>query len=442
MDPDLLARAKERRDKYIERLGDVVALIPSANTVLRSADSDFPFRQDSDFYYLTGLDEPECLCVLRPGAEQRFVLFVRPRDREAEVWTGSRLGVEGAVEHYGADAAYPIPEIDARLPQLLQDVDVLQYALGRSASMDARVLRILSEQRKTRPRRGHGIVRIDDPSTVLHEMRLIKDDHELGRMRAAAAITAKAHVRLMREARAGMREYEVQAMIERDFMHAGARAPAYGTIVGNGANGTVLHYVNNRDELREGDLVLVDAGCEFDFYASDITRTWPVGPAFSPPQAALYRVVLEAQKQAIATVRPGAKFIEAHDRAVEVLCAGLVDLGFFEGPAARARDSGDYKKYYMHRTSHWLGLDVHDVGLYEVDGQSRRLEPGMVLTIEPGLYVAPDEASAPPAYRGIGIRIEDDLLVTETGHEILTRAVPKEIEEIEALRSAVSARAL
>jgi len=440
MNPDLLARAKDRREKYMQRLGDAVAVVPGANTVLRSADSDYPFRQDSDFHYLTGFDEPDCLCVLRPRADQRFVLFVRPRDPEAEVWTGRRLGVEGAVEVYGADAAYPITELETRFPKLLEDVDVLHYALGRNPTMDTRVLRLVSEQRKTRPRRGHGIVRIDDPSTVLHEMRLFKDDYELSRMRAAAAITAEAHTRLMREARPGMREYELQAMLERDFMHHGANAPAYGTIVGSGANATVLHYVSNRDELREGDLVLVDAGCELDFYASDITRTWPVGPAFSPEQAALYRVVLEAQTQAIATVRPGAKFIEAHDRAVEVLCTGLVDLGLLEGPVERARDSGDYKKYYMHRTSHWLGLDVHDTGLYEVDGQSRRLEPGMVLTIEPGLYISPEQPSAPLPYRGIGIRIEDDLLITENGHEILTRAVPKEIEDLEALRSAVSTR--
>jgi Xaa-Pro aminopeptidase len=231
-------------------------------------------------------------------------------------------------------------------------------------------------------------------------------------------------------------------MLESDFRRRGASGPAYGTIVGSGANATILHYVDNRDVLQDGQLVLVDAGCELDSYAADITRTWPVGAAFTPEQAAVYRVVLEAQRQAIATVRPGARFIDAHERSLDVLCAGLVDLGLVAGPPERALESGDYKKYYMHRTGHWLGLDVHDVGLYEALGQSRLLEPGMVLTVEPGIYVAPDEATAPEVFRGIGVRIEDDVLVTATGSEVLTRAVPKELHEIEALRSGVAARAI
>lgn len=437
MSPDLLNRAKDRRERYCDKLGDAVALLPSAHGVVRSADSEFPFRQDSDFHYLTGLDEPDCVALLRPRSEQRFVLFVRPRDREAEVWTGRRTGVEGATSIYGADAAYPIAEIDTKLPELLQDVDVLHYALGRDPGMDTRVLRILTEHRRTRPRRGHGLVRIDDPGTVLHEMRLLKDPYELDRMRTAAAISAAAHVRIMQEARPGMREFELQARLESDFRERGGSGPAYGSIVGGGANATILHYVDNRDELREGDLVLVDAGCEYDSYAADITRTWPVAPSFSPEQAEIYNLVLEAQRHAIETVRPGARFIEAHDRAVAVLCEGLVRLGLLEGPADRARESGDYRRYYMHRTGHWLGLDVHDVGLYETGAASRVLEAGMVLTVEPGIYVAEDETTAPERYRGIGVRIEDDVLVTPDGHEILTAAVPKELEAVEALRAAV-----
>jgi Xaa-Pro aminopeptidase len=436
----LLERAKDRRERYLQELGEAAALLPSAHAVVRSADSDFPFRQDSDFHYLTGLDEPDCVALLRPHGDPRFVLFVRPRDRDAEVWTGRRTGVEGAAAHYGADAAFPIAELDARLPELLADTDVLHYALGRDAAMDARVLRILADHRRTRPRRGRGLVRIDDPSTVLHEMRLLKDAYELERMRTAAAISAEAHVRIMQEARPGMREFELQARLESDFLRRGASGPAYGSIVGGGANATILHYVDNRDTLREGDLVLVDAGCEYDAYAADITRTWPVGTGFAPAQADVYRVVLEAQKQAIATVQPGARFIDAHDRAVEVLCAGLVDLGLVQGPPDRARESGDFRKYYMHRTSHWLGLDVHDVGLYECGGAARRLEAGMVLTVEPGIYVADDDHAAPERFRGIGVRIEDDVLVTPTGHEVLTDGVPKELDDVESLRAGVSGR--
>jgi Xaa-Pro aminopeptidase len=266
-------------------------------------------------------------------------------------------------------------------------------------------------------------------------MRLLKDPYELACMRTAAAITCDAHRRILREARPGMYEYELQSVLEHEFRSRGAAGPAYGTIVGAGANATVLHYVDNRDLLQDGQLVLVDAGCEFESYAADITRTFPAGGAFTPEQAVVYDLVLAAQREALATVRPGARFIEAHDRAVEVLCAGFVELGLVAGPPERARDSGDYKKYYMHRTGHWLGLDVHDVGLYEANGESRRLEPGMVLTVEPGIYVAPDQDDAPAAFRGIGVRIEDDVLVTAAGHEVLTAAVPKERTEIESLRA-------
>jgi Xaa-Pro aminopeptidase len=437
---DLLARAAARREIYLRRLGDAAALIPGARLATRSNDTEFPFRQDSDFHYLVGLGEPDCVCVLRPGAAEKFVLFVRPRDRDAEVWTGRRTGVEGAREIWGADAAYPIDELETRLTKLLEDVDVLHYAFGRDAAMDARVIKLVTEQRRTRPRRGKGIVRLEDPGVVLHEMRLFKESFEIEIMRRAAEVSAAAHVRLLQEARPGMRESDLQAMLERDFLTGGASAPAYGTIVGSGANATILHYVDNRDALREGDLVLVDAGCEMQGYAADITRTWPVGPSFSPTQAAVYRVVLEAQMQSIATVRPGARFIDAHEKTLDVLCTGLVDLGLVEGPPSRARESGDYKKYYMHRTGHWLGLDVHDVGLYERDGQSRLLEPGMVLTVEPGIYIPPDDTAVPEAYRGIGIRIEDDVLVTAGGHEVLTAEVPKTIEAIETMRAGLTAR--
>jgi Xaa-Pro aminopeptidase len=381
------------------------------------------------------------VCVLAPGRDkERYVLFVRPKDRDQEIWTGRRCGVEAAAALYGADAAYPLAELEKRLPDLLKDVETLHYTLGRLPDLDRLVLQIVDAQRRTRPRTGHGIVRLQDTSVLLHEMRVFKEPYELERMRTAAAITCDAHKRLMRETRPGMKEYELQAMLENEFVSRGASGPAYGTIVGSGANATILHYVQNSDTLVDGQLVLVDAGAEYEVYAADVTRTFPAGERFSPEQAAVYQVVLEAQKQAIGLVRPGARFIEVHDRAVQILCEGLVDLGLCTGSADEVRESSAYRAYYMHRTSHWLGLDVHDVGLYEMEGGSRRLEPGMVLTVEPGLYIAADLESAPPAYRGIGVRIEDDVLVTASGAEVLTSAVPKEIRDIEALRS-VTARA-
>jgi Xaa-Pro aminopeptidase len=279
-------------------------------------------------------------------------------------------------------------------------------------------------------------VRFEDPGVLVHEMRVVKDAYELDCMRRAAAITAGAHTRVLRDARPGVYEYEIEAWLEHEFRSRGARGPAYGSIVGSGANATILHYRDNRDRLRDGDLVLVDAGCEYEFYAADVTRTFPAGTGFTPEQAAVYDLVLEAQRAAIEAVRPGAGFGDAHERAVDVLCSGLVDLGLCAGPPARVRESGDYRTYYMHRTGHWLGIDVHDVGLYARGAEARRLEPGMVLTVEPGLYVAEDQTDVPAAFRGIGVRIEDDVLVTPAGHEILTAGAPKQRAEIESLRAA------
>lgn len=433
------ARALARRERLLQRMGAGVLLLPGAHQALRSADSEYPFRQDSDFLYLTGFDEPDAVCVLQAGAGPRFVLFVRPRDRDAETWNGRRAGVEGAQELYGADAAYPLAELPVRLPEMLRDAETLYYALGRDAAFDRTVIDLLVEHRRGRPRRGRGIVRLEDPAALVHEMRVVKDGWELDRMRTAARITAAAHRRILCDARPGMHEYELEAQLEHEFRSRGAAGPAYGSIVGTGDNATILHYRENRSVLQEGQLVLVDAGCEFGSYAADVTRTFPAGVSFTPEQAALYDVVLAAQTAAIEAVQPGARFGDSHERAVDVLCAGLVDLGLLDGPAARVRESGDYRTYYMHRTGHWLGLDVHDVGLYDIGGQSRTLEPGMVLTVEPGLYIAADSPQAPAAFRGVGIRIEDDVLVTATGHDILTADAPKTRSEIEALRAAVGA---
>jgi Xaa-Pro aminopeptidase len=435
----LLVRAAERRERLLARLGSGAVLVPAARLRYRNADSEYAFRQDSDFYYLTGFEEPDAVCLLLPEhPEWRYVLFVRPKNREEEIWSGRRAGVEEAARTYGADAAFPIQEIPSRLPELLRDVETLHYAWGRDETLDRELERILAEHRRTRPRRGRGIVVLRDPATVLHEMRLVKDDHELGCMRRAAAASAAGHLRVLREARPGMHEYELEAMLEYEFRMRGARGPAYGTIVGAGANATILHYRQNDASIQERDLVLVDAGAEVELYAADITRTFPAGSAFTPEQRDAYAVVLEAQQRAIDSVRPGAGFQEPHERALDVLCRGIVALGLLEGPPERVHESGDYRKFYMHRTSHWLGLDVHDVGLYEVEGTARRFEPGMVLTVEPGLYIAPDLQDVPPSFLGLGVRIEDDVLVTPQGHEVLTADVPKEIGAIETLRRAAT----
>ena len=435
MSVDHLERAAARRERLFESLGDGVCLLPGARIALRSADSDYPFRQDSDFYYLTGFDEPDAVCVLRGGDAPRFVLFVQPRDRDAEIWNGRRAGVLGATATYGADAAYPIDELDERLPQLLRQAETLHYALGRDAAMDRRVLDLVAEHRRARPRSGKGVVRIVDPALVVHEMRSIKDASELDCMRRAAEITVAAHERLVQETRPGMLESELEAILEFEFRNRGARGPAYGSIVAGGANATILHYRDNRDRLVDGQLLLVDAGCEYRFYAADVTRTFPAGTAFTPEQAAVYDLVLAAQLAALEVVRPGATFDDAHERVVDVLCAGLVDLGLCAGPPARVRESGDYRRFYMHRTGHWLGLDVHDVGRYRSGAAPRALEPGMVLTVEPGLYIGADLDDLPAAFRGIGVRIEDDVVVTADGHENLTAGASKARADIESRRT-------
>jgi Xaa-Pro aminopeptidase len=436
MREQLLQLAADRRGRLVAQASTGAILIPAAHVRVRNADSDYPFRQDSDFYYLTGFEEPDAVCVLRPGQEPSYVLFVRPKDREAEIWGGRRAGIEQAIDMYGADAAYAIDELPERLPKLLRDVDVLYYAWGRDEKLDGELEKIVIEHRRTRPRRGRGIVSVVDPGTLLHEMRLVKDAYEIECMRAAAAASVAGHLRVLREARPGMHEYELEAMLEYEFRVRGARAPAYGSIVGSGANATILHYRENRARLVDGELVLIDAGAEVDLYACDITRTFPVGNRFTQEQRALYELVLAAQTEAIDAVQPGAAFSAPHDRALTVLCEGLVSLGLLEGPAERVRESGDYRRFYMHRTSHWLGLDVHDVGLYTVEGASRCFAPGMVLTVEPGLYIGAELEQVAAPFRGLGMRIEDDVLVTESGHEVLTRDVPKALEAIEALRGA------
>jgi Xaa-Pro aminopeptidase len=427
------AELTRRRRRLMRQLGRGIAIVPTAPHRLRNRDTEYPFRPDSDFYYLTGFAEPEAVAVLVPGrAEGEFVLFCRPRDPEREAWTGRRAGPEGAVAEYGANQAFPIQALDERMPDLIAGRDAVYYALGAHPEFDTRVIGWVNELRG-RVRAGvHAPVEFIAIEHPLHEMRLYKSPAELAVMRKAAAISARAHVRAMQACRPGMWEYELEAELRHEFARSGARHVAYEPIVGAGANGCVLHYVENAARLRDGELVLIDAGCELDCYASDITRTFPVGGRYSAEQRALYDLVLEAQLAAIAKVRPGNHWNEPHEAAVRVLTQGLVRLGLLEGDVDGLIESGAYRRYYMHRTGHWLGMDVHDVGEYKVDDVWRAFEPGMVTTVEPGLYVAPGSPCA-QRWWGIGIRTEDDVVVTRAGHEVLTAGVPKDATEIEAL---------
>ena len=433
-DSSLYAARRARVFEAMERLGGGVLLLPAAEEKIRNADNDYPFRQDSDFAWLTGFEEPQGCAVLsaRPG-ERRFLLFVRPRDREKEIWNGRRLGVEGATAVLGADAAFTVADQEAQLPGLLDGAATLWFKLGADAGWDARVVRLLVELRaagRTGKRPPGAVV---EPGRILHELRLFKDERELTLLKKAVDLTAEAHLSAMRDGWAGRREHQVQAEIEYAFRRRGGNGPGYGTIVATGANSTILHYRAGDAVLKDGDVCLVDAGGEYQLYTADVTRTFPVSGEFTKAQAELYSVCLKVQKQAIEAVKPGATIDQIHELTVRGLTEGLCALGLLEGtPEERIADLG-FRRYYMHRTSHWLGLDVHDVGDYRVDGASRPLRPGMVLTIEPGLYVAEDDERAPPALRGVGIRIEDDVLVTEGGHQNLIAAIPKELEDMAAV---------
>ncbi|HEX4351399.1 MAG TPA: aminopeptidase P N-terminal domain-containing protein [Polyangiales bacterium] len=420
-----------RRAQFLKAMGHGVALFASTPIAMRNNDVEHEFRQDSDLFYLSGFDEPESVLLLTTEhAEHRTVLFVRPRDPERETWDGVRAGVDGAIAQYGADAAYPIGELMRRLPDYLKDVRRLHYRLGVDRAFDNKVLSAIDLVR-VKARLGIAPPReIVDPTVILHELRLRKSNSEIETMLRAAAITAEAHARAMRVAQPGRFEYEVEAELLRVFRANGADRPAYGSIVGSGPNATVLHHRRNNRQMQAGELLLIDAGAEFQYYACDVTRTFPVSGRFSEAQRALYQIVLDAQLAAIDTVRPGVSMPDVHTVAVKVLTAGLIENGLIEGPLDRALESESYKPYYMHRTSHWLGMDVHDVGDYFVDKLPRPFEPGFVLTVEPGLYVAPGSA-CDPKWHGIGIRIEDDVLVTEVGRRVLTTGIPKSIDEVE-----------
>jgi Xaa-Pro aminopeptidase len=424
----------KRRQRLMDMMGeDSIAVLPNAPVANRNRDVDYPYRSDSHFHYLTGFDEPESVMVLIPGREHgEFVLFCRERDLEKEIWDGYRAGQEGAIAQFGADDSYPITDMDDILPGLLEGKEAVYYTMGNQPSFDQHMVSWLNHLRQAARSGKHSPHEIIDLEHSLSELRLFKSSAEIKAMRHAADASVKAHIRAMQFTQPGKWEYEVEAELVHEFMKHGCRSPAYPSIVGGGENGCILHYIENNAKLKNNDLLLIDAGGEFECYAADITRTFPVNGKFSEPQKQLYQVVLDAQKAAIAAVKPGNHWNQPHEAAVEVLTQGLIDLGLLQGNLQQLIADNAYREFYMHRTGHWLGMDVHDVGDYKIDDEWRLLEPGMVLTVEPGLYIR-NPTHIDKKWHFIGIRIEDDVLVTKDGCEVLTEGAPKEVADIEAL---------
>jgi len=424
--------------------GGGIAIIPTAPEVPRNSDTDYPYRHDSYFYYLSGFTEPEAVVVLVVGQTTQSILFCREKNMEREIWDGFRYGPDAARDMFGFDAAFPIDAINSEIPKLMANTPALFYAIGSNVTLDGQVQTWLNEVRKQNRSGITAPATVHDVHTLLDEMRLLKDASEVAVMRRAASISAGAHARAMRVTRVGMHEYEIEAELLHEFRKNGSEFPAYTSIVAAGANACVLHYRAGNAIFKNGDLVLIDAGCELESYASDITRTYPVNGMFSPAQKTLYEIVLAAQAAAISEAKPGKRFIDGHDAAVRVLAQGMLDTGLLDRNKVGSLDDviskGDYRQFYMHRTGHWIGMDVHDVGQYRELSESnadqekpwRILRPGMALTIEPGIYVRP-APGVPEQYWNIGIRIEDDALITESGCEILSKEAPKTVTEIEAI---------
>ncbi len=430
---------RRRKALMAEMEPNSIAILPAAPMYIRNRDVEHIYRQDSDFQYLSGFPEPEAVIALIPGREHgEYVLFCRERDPARELWDGLRAGQDGAISDYGADDAFPIGDIDDILPGLIEGRSRVYYAIGSNQEFDHRLMEWINTIR-SKARQGaqppNEFVALDH---LLHDQRLYKSANEIKVMKHAAEISARAHIRAMQASRAGLYEYHLEAELDYEFRKGGAKMPAYGSIVAAGKNACILHYRENDALLKDGDLVLIDAGCEIDCYASDITRTFPVSGRFSPEQKAIYELVLAANEEAFKHIAPGRHWNEAHEATVRIITAGLVELGLLQGDVDELIAAEAYKPFYMHRAGHWLGMDVHDVGDYKVGGEWRVLEPGMAMTVEPGIYVAADNQDVAKKWRGIGVRIEDDVVVTRNGCEILTGGVPKSVDEIEALM-AVSA---
>ncbi len=424
-----------RRRQLMRMMGEnSIAIVPAAPVVKRNRDVEYHYRPDSDFYYITGFPEPEAVAVLIPGrSHAEYVLFCRERDADKERWDGPRAGHIGAVDVYEADDAFPIGDLDDILPRMLEQCERVFYAMGCNPDLDKRMSEWISQVRSSSRSGEHGPLEFIALDHYLHDMRLYKGRSEIKQMRCAARVSSQAHKRVMRACRPGMKEYQLEAEFIHECSHKGARQQAYPAIFGSGKNGCVLHYIDNDAELKDGDLLLVDAGCEYNYYASDITRTFPVNGVFSKPQKLLYELVLNAQEAAIRHVKPGNHWNDPHDAAVRVVTKGLMELGLLKGRVSTLLKKEAYKEFYIHRTGHWLGMDVHDVGDYRVDGESRLLEPGMALTIEPGIYIPAHSKGVAKKWWDIGIRIEDDVVVTKDGCDVLSKDAPKTVAEIEAL---------
>ena len=423
----------ERRSQLSEKvLEDSAIIISSASVKSRISDTEYAYRQDSNFYYLSGYEEPESLLLIRPDHEkEKFVMFCRERDPLREQWDGFRTGQEGAIEQYGADAAHSINCIGEMMPSLLEGVKNIYFSMSAPCGVDLKISDWIESIRKNTRAGAEPPQNLLSLDSILHEMRLIKEDYEMNLMRQAANITTEAHVRAMQAVTPGMFEYQLEAEYLYAFNKNGARSPAYNSIVGGGNNSCILHYVENNAELQDGDLVLVDAGCEYQYYASDVTRTFPVNGKFSPEQKEIYSIVLEAHKQSMEEAKPGNKWNLMHEKSVEVIVEGLLSIGLLKGTKEEIIEKGEYSKFYMHRIGHWLGMDVHDVGSYKRDGDWRELEKGMVMTVEPGIYILDSIEGIDDKWKGIGVRIEDDIAITDSGFELLTPDVPRTIEEVE-----------
>jgi Xaa-Pro aminopeptidase len=434
--------ARRRKALMAQMVPNSIAILPASAVAIRNRDVEHVYRQDSDFQYLSGFPEPEAVIVLIPGREYgEYVLFCRERNPTRELWDGLRAGQEGAVRDFGADDAFPINDIDDILPGLIEGRERVYSAMGSNAEFDRHVMdwiNVIRSKAHLGAQPPNEFVALDH---LLHDMRLYKSAAEIKVMRCAAEISARGHVRAMQASRAGLHEFSLEAELDYEFRKGGAKMPAYGSIVASGRNACILHYQENDALLKDGDLVLIDAACEIDCYASDITRTFPVSGKFSPEQKAIYELVLKAQDAAFAAIGPGKHWNQAHEATVQVITAGLVELGLLEGDVGDLIVSEAYKAFYMHRAGHWLGMDVHDVGEYKVGGEWRVLEVGMTLTVEPGIYIAPDNQAVAKKWRGIGVRIEDDVVVTKQGCEVISGGAPKTVADIEALMAAARAHA-
>jgi len=425
---------KSTLEEFMRRMApNSVAIIPGAREATRSNDTNYRFRQDSDFFYLTGFEEPEAIAVVKPSETNKYTLFVRPRDPEREIWDGRRAGVEGAVSDLGAHAAFPIAEFTPKIPEILNGSETLYYRFGVHHDLDYLIIREISKMRGLNRKPIHPPQTIIDPASIIHEMRVLKSPEELEIMQTAADIAAEAHVEAMKAARPGMQEYQIEALIERIFRERGAAGPAYTSIVGGGANATVLHYITNDAQLHDGDLLLIDAGAEYKGYASDITRTFPINGRYTKPQREIYDLVLKAQMSCVEMVRPGVTHDQLKQHSIEMLTEGMVELGLLKGKPGELIKEKKHEQFYMHGLGHMIGIDVHDVGRYYFGEESRPLEAGVVMTVEPGLYISPNTKDVPEQYLGIGVRIEDDVLCTTNGPRVLTHKVPKQAEEIEEL---------